>query len=680
MAAEGREFIYERDPKTGSILNTYSKGRFLGKGGFAKCYVVVDCTTKTEYAAKVINKDTLQKPKTRQKLKSEIKIHRSVNHNNLVSFKKYFEDEDHVYIILELCREGCLMDLSKKKVKFSEEETAYIVRQIVIGVRHLHSLGIIHRDLKLGNIMLTSNMDVKIGDFGLAARLYYPGEKRKTLCGTPNYIAPEILASGHQHSYEADVWTIGIIVYAMLFGKPPFQTKDVHQTYGKIKKCSFSYPTGTSVSRDAKDLISKILRLSPSERPTVDELLDHPFFVKAGVSPPTSLVPHSHAIGYKQLEKPKSRRTPLGVIDHNVDRQTGRKERIPLGVIDTRNALNRIHYDDVGGGYRRELKPRMGGGVRSSSHRIVNMKNVAAKYEDKHQQQQQFLQNEKYAPIPNRQLSPPMRRSVSASGDRRSTRASASVERPASVSPGREYHVTPPGLLPAHRFEKLPQFTPPSTYITHYTDYSNKYGLAYRLNCGLIGVHFNDNTKMILNSTTGSIMYVARIKTGPGAGADNVTSHSLDNFPEALNKKVTLIKYFENYIAKALRQGGVTKENQQAVISCNNFGGSSPISEQSNKATADGTSDIYLRKWIRTDDALFFRLSSRLVQVCFFDGTEIILSPEGSRQVTYTSKIGQRDMFSLASMPVVNTEANERLQYTKDIIGKLINVNANPAN
>eukprot|EP01060_Flectonema_neradi_P011460 TRINITY_DN18534_c0_g1_i1.p1 TRINITY_DN18534_c0_g1~~TRINITY_DN18534_c0_g1_i1.p1 ORF type:complete len:677 (+),score=127.73 TRINITY_DN18534_c0_g1_i1:43-2073(+) len=673
------EFIYERDPKTGSILNTYSKGRFLGKGGFAKCYVVVDCATKIEYAAKVINKDTLQKPKTRQKLKSEIKIHRSVNHNNLVAFKKYFEDEDNVYIILELCREGCLMDLSKKKGRFTEEETAYLVRQIVIGVRHLHGLGIIHRDLKLGNIMLSSKMDVKIGDFGLAARLYYPGEKRKTLCGTPNYIAPEILSSGHQHSYEADVWTIGIIVYAMLFGKPPFQTKDVHQTYGKIKKCSFSFPSTIPASREAKDLINNILRLSPSERPTVDELLDHPFFVKAGVSPPSSLLPHSGGGGqvtYKQLDKPKSRRTPLGVIDHNVDKQTGKKERIPLGILDGRNELNRIHYDNGIGGYRRELKPRLGGGLRSSSHRIVNMKNVAAKYEDK--QPQQLLHNEKYAPIPSRQLSPPMRRSASASGDRRGVRASASVERPASTSPS--YHVTPPGLLPTHRFEKAPQFTAPSNYITHYTDYSNKYGLAYRLNCGLIGVHFNDNTKMLLNPTTGAITYVARVKTGPGAGADNVVEYSLDDFPETLNKKVTLIKYFDNYIAKAVRQGGVTKEGQQAVISCNNFtAGNSPTSETSSNKS-NSSNDVYLRKWIRTDDALFFRLSNRLVQVCFFDGTEIILSPEGSRQVTYTDKSGQRDMFSLATMPVVNADANERIQYTRDIIGKLINVHANPMN
>jgi polo-like kinase 1 len=103
----------------------------------------------------------------------------------------------------------------------------------------LHSHRIIHRDLKLGNLFLNDKMELKVGDFGLATKLDYDGERKKTVCGTPNYIAPEVInATGH--SYEVDIWAIGIIIYTLLVGKPPFETRDVKTTYGKIKKAEYS--------------------------------------------------------------------------------------------------------------------------------------------------------------------------------------------------------------------------------------------------------------------------------------------------------------------------------------------------------------------------------------------------------------------------------------------------------
>lgn len=131
-----------------------------------------------------------------------------------------------------------MMELHKRRRILTEPETRFFMKQITHGVSYLHNNKIIHRDLKLGNLLLDDNLVVKIGDFGLAAQIEYDGERKKTLCGTPNYIAPEILMK-KGHSFEVDVWSIGCIMYTLLVGKPPFETNTLKDTYAKIKKCDY---------------------------------------------------------------------------------------------------------------------------------------------------------------------------------------------------------------------------------------------------------------------------------------------------------------------------------------------------------------------------------------------------------------------------------------------------------
>lgn len=128
----------------------------------------------------------------------------------------------------------------------------------------------------MGNLFLNENMEIKLGDFGLATRLEYNEEKKKTICGTPNYIAPEIL-EGKGHSYEVDIWSVGVILYTQLIGKPPFETPEVKATYKKIKACSYSFPDHVTISDKARNLIEKILVLDPSKRPSLDDILAHDF-------------------------------------------------------------------------------------------------------------------------------------------------------------------------------------------------------------------------------------------------------------------------------------------------------------------------------------------------------------------------------------------------------------------
>ena len=135
------------------------------------------------------------------------------------------------------------------------------MQQVVEAVRYLHGRLIIHRDLKLGNLFLDSNKVIKIGDFGFATKLTYPDERRKTICGTPNYIAPEILEGKNGHSFEVDVWSTGVILYTLLVGKPPFESKDGKSTYKRILSKTYAFPDHTYVGLDAKSLIRKILQV-----------------------------------------------------------------------------------------------------------------------------------------------------------------------------------------------------------------------------------------------------------------------------------------------------------------------------------------------------------------------------------------------------------------------------------
>ena len=150
--------------------------------------------------------------------------------------------------------------------------------QIIASLKYLHAHRIIHRDLKLGNLFLNADMEVKLGDFGLAAKLDFDGERKRTICGTPNYIAPEVLEGRSGHSYEVDIWSLGVIIYTLIIGKPPFETNDVKATYRRIKQNSYQFPDHVQISPAAKDLISSILTSDPSSRPVLDDIMAHDFF------------------------------------------------------------------------------------------------------------------------------------------------------------------------------------------------------------------------------------------------------------------------------------------------------------------------------------------------------------------------------------------------------------------
>ncbi len=168
-------------------------------------------------------------------------------------------------------------ELLRRRKRLHELEVQCYTAQILNSLKYLHAHRIIHRDLKLGNLFLNDRLEIKLGDFGLATKLDFDGEKKRTICGTPNYIAPEVLEGKCGHSYEVDSWSLGVIIYTLLIGKPPFETSDVKATYKRIRMNAYSFPEHVIISENAKDLIQKILVGDPKKRLSIDEIIAHPF-------------------------------------------------------------------------------------------------------------------------------------------------------------------------------------------------------------------------------------------------------------------------------------------------------------------------------------------------------------------------------------------------------------------
>ncbi|PNF35303.1 hypothetical protein B7P43_G04801 [Cryptotermes secundus] len=146
-----------------------------------------------------------------------------------------------------------------------------------LAARILQEVVLSRLKVKLGNLFLNDDLEVKIGDFGLAAKIEFAGERKRTVCDTPNYVAPEVVTK-KGHSFEADIWSIGCILYTLLIGKPPFETNSVPETYSRIKRCEYKIPASSQISSSAIKMIRATLQLDPKCRPKVEELLNSEFF------------------------------------------------------------------------------------------------------------------------------------------------------------------------------------------------------------------------------------------------------------------------------------------------------------------------------------------------------------------------------------------------------------------
>ena len=265
----------------GNLLDKYTVEKEIGAGGYARCLLVKNKTTGQLYACKELQKNKLNNVAS---LKSEIQILIKLDHPNIIKLYEIYENDNYIYLVMELCTGGELFDRIIQKTEqgkqFTEKEVANIFQQMMSAINYCHSNKIVHRDLKPENLLLATqdeNSPIKVIDFGMS-RIFNNKQAMFDKVGTAYYISPEVLDGFYDE--KCDIWSAGVILYILLCGYPPFNGNDDDEIFESIKKRKFVFPEAewANISKEAKDLINKMLS-EPLTRLTAEQVLGHPWLV-----------------------------------------------------------------------------------------------------------------------------------------------------------------------------------------------------------------------------------------------------------------------------------------------------------------------------------------------------------------------------------------------------------------
>lgn len=286
------------------LSDIYSVKEEIGRGSSCVVKRCVEKRTGQEYAVKVLSKKMLDKEDL-EVFRREIRILEKLRHPNIVNLIDCYESESKLCVVMELLQGGQLFDRIIQKGSYSESTAAETIRQIASGVEYLHSMGVVHRDLKPENLIYQHKHDtsnIKIADFGLAA-VICPEKMSssppspspppptvadcvlRTACGTPAYICPEML-EGKPYGTSADMWSLGVVLYILLSGRPPFPMDDERYLYSLIRKGAYSFPDRywKKVSPEAIDLVRRLMNLDPQRRLTASQVLSHSWTMGSALS------------------------------------------------------------------------------------------------------------------------------------------------------------------------------------------------------------------------------------------------------------------------------------------------------------------------------------------------------------------------------------------------------------
>lgn len=264
-----------KDKKWG--LKDFDIGRPLGKGKFGNVYLAREKSSKFVVALKVLFKNQILQSQVEHQLKREIEIQTHLRHPHILRMYGYFHDDTRVYMILEYAPKGELFKhlQAQPNRRFSEPEGAKYVYELTKALIYCHSKGIIHRDIKPENLLLGTQGELKIADFGWS--VHSASSTRKTLCGTLDYLPPEMV-KGTEHGPSVDIWSLGVLCYELLVGHPPFEAPSYDETYARILKAKYSFPE--FVSSEARDLVGELIRVEPCARLPLKKILTHPWIMQ----------------------------------------------------------------------------------------------------------------------------------------------------------------------------------------------------------------------------------------------------------------------------------------------------------------------------------------------------------------------------------------------------------------
>uniref|UniRef100_A0A8B9L053 Calcium/calmodulin dependent protein kinase IG n=1 Tax=Astyanax mexicanus TaxID=7994 RepID=A0A8B9L053_ASTMX len=272
-----KEADYEWKKSTDNIQEVFDFIEVLGSGAFSEVFMVKERKTGKLFAMKCVKK----KNKRDINLENEIAVLRRIKHENVVGLEDFYESRSHYYLVMQLVSGGELFDRILDRGMYSEMDASLVIRQVLEAVSYLHINGIVHRDLKPENLLYYSqdeNSKIMISDFGLSKM--EDNGIMSTACGTPGYVAPEVLAQ-KPYSKAVDCWSIGVITYILLCGYPPFYEETETRLFSKIMKAQYEFdsPFWDDISESAKDFIRNMMQKNPKLRLTTDQALRHPWII-----------------------------------------------------------------------------------------------------------------------------------------------------------------------------------------------------------------------------------------------------------------------------------------------------------------------------------------------------------------------------------------------------------------
>ncbi|KAK7895968.1 hypothetical protein WMY93_021293 [Mugilogobius chulae] len=271
----------------------------LGTGAFSEVVLAQEKLTGRMFAVKCIPKKALKGKES--SIENEIAVLRKIKHENIVALEDIYESPDHLYLIMQLVSGGELFDRIVEKGFYTEKDASTLIRQVLDAVNYLHRMGIVHRDLKPENLLYFNPQDeskIMISDFGLS-KMEGSGDVMSTACGTPGYVAPEVLAQ-KPYSKAVDCWSIGVIAYILLCGYPPFYDENDSKLFEQILKADYEFdaPYWDDISDSAKDFIGRLMEKDPSKRYTCEQALRHPW-----IAGDTALCKNIHESVSRQMRK-----------------------------------------------------------------------------------------------------------------------------------------------------------------------------------------------------------------------------------------------------------------------------------------------------------------------------------------------------------------------------------------
>ncbi|KAG6698822.1 hypothetical protein I3843_08G038000 [Carya illinoinensis] len=258
-------------------IGKYKIGRTIGEGSFAKVKLAVDSTNGQYVAIKTIDKHKVMESDLKYQVKREIRTMKLLHHPNIVRIHEVLGTKTKIYIVMEYVPGGQLTDKMSYAKKLEEREARRLFQQLIDAVDYCHNNGVYHRDLKPENLLLDQKGNLKVSDFGLSA-LQKPGGTLTTACGSPSYVAPELLTNKGYDGAAADVWSCGVILFELLAGHLPFDDSNLINLYKKICRAEYTCPEW--FTEDQKKLLSRILDTNPESRMTIPDIVEDKWFQK----------------------------------------------------------------------------------------------------------------------------------------------------------------------------------------------------------------------------------------------------------------------------------------------------------------------------------------------------------------------------------------------------------------